>query len=47
MGVNDPRGMASLDLRGIFGKVYVGDHQTLLHTKSVNSGPHGFKEEDF
>ena len=25
----------------------VGDHQTLLHTKSVRSWPHRFREEDF
>ena len=29
------------------GRMYVGDLQTLLHTQSVSSGPHGFKEEDF
>ena len=28
------------------GRMNVGDHQTLLHTKSVSSGPHGFREED-
>ena len=47
MGANDPKGMANLDPRGIVGRIYVGDHQTLLHTKSVSSGPHGFREEDF
>ena len=26
MGVNDPRGMASLDPRDMVGKIYVGDH---------------------
>ena len=35
MGANDPRGMASLGPRGVFGRIYVGDHQTLLHTKYV------------
>ena len=29
------------------GRIYVGDHQTLLHTKSLSSGPHGFREENF
>ena len=29
------------------GRIYVEDHQRLLHTKSVSSGPHGFREEDF
>ena len=49
MGANDsPRGVASLDPR-----IYV-DWQdlcrgqlTLLHTKYVSCGPHGFREEDF
>ena len=26
MGANDPRGVASLDLRGLIGRTYVGDH---------------------
>ena len=29
------------------GRIYVGDHQTLLHTEYVSPGPHGFREEDF
>ena len=47
MGVNDPRGMANLDPRGMVGRIYIGDHQTLLHTKYMSCGPHGFREEDF
>ena len=47
MGANDPRGMAILDPRGLIGRIYVGDHKTLLHTKYISSGPHGFREEDF
>ena len=39
--------MANLDPRGMVGRIYVEDHQTLLHTKSVSSGPCGFREEDF
>ena len=39
--------MASLDPRGLIGKVYVGDHYTLPHTKYISCGPHGFREEDF
>ena len=39
--------MASLDPRGLIGRIYVGDHQTLLYTKYISSGPHGFREEDF
>ena len=47
MGANDPRGMASLNLRGLIGRTYVVDHYTLLHTKYISSGPHRFREEDF
>ena len=47
MGVNDPGGVANLHPRGIVGRIYVRDHITLLHTKSVSSGPHGFREDDF
>ena len=37
--------MANLDPRGLIGRIYVGDHYTLLHTKYKSSGPHGFKED--
>ena len=47
MGANDPQGMASLDPKGLIGRIYVVDHYTLLHTKYISSGPHGFREEDF
>ena len=47
MGANDPRGVASLNLRGLIGRIYVGDHYTLLPTKYISSGHHGFREEDF
>ena len=47
MGANDPWGMASLDARGLIVRIYVGDHDTLLHTKYISCGPHGFREEDF
>ena len=47
MGVNDPQGMTNLDPRGMVGRIYVGDHYTLQHTKYMNCGPHGFREEDF
>ena len=39
-----PRGMASLDPRGLIGRIYVGDHQKLLHTKYISSGSHGFRD---
>ena len=47
MGANDPRGVTSLGPRGLIGRIYVGDHYTLLHTKYVSCMPHGFREEDF
>ena len=47
LGANDPRDVASLDPRGLIGRIYVVDHYTFLHTKYISSGPHGFREEDF
>ena len=47
MGANDPLCMASLDYRGLIGRIYVVDHYTLLHTKYISAGSHGFREEDF
>ena len=41
------RGVASLDPRGLTGRIYVVDHYTLLHTKPISSGPHGFREDFF
>ena len=46
MGANDPRGMASLDPRGLIDRTDVGYYYTLLHTKCISSWPHGFREED-
>ena len=42
-----PWGVASLDPRGLIGRIYVGDHYTLLHSKYISCGPHSFREEDF
>ena len=39
--------MANLVPRGFTGRLYVEDHQTLLHTKYIRCGPHGFREEYF
>ena len=40
----DHQGGASLDPRGLIGRIYVGDHYTLtVHTKYTSCGPHGFK----
>ena len=47
MGANDPRGVASLDPRNLIGRIYIGDHKKLLHTKYISSGLHGFREEVF
>ena len=44
---NEPSGVANLDPRSMVGRIHVGDHLTLLHTKYLSSGPHGFREEDF
>ena len=42
-----PWGVAILEPRGLIGRIYVGDHYTLLHTQYISYGPHGFREEDF
>ena len=47
MGANEPQDVASLNPRGIVGRIYVGDHLTLLHTKYLTSGPYGWRKEDF
>ena len=47
MGANDPRGGAISDPRGMFGRIYVKLHITMLHTKYRNFGCCGFREEDF
>ena len=39
--------VTNLDPRGMVGRIYVGDHLTLLHTKYLSSGPYGFRKEDF
>ena len=36
-----------MDPRGTVGRIYKGDHYTLLLTKYESSGPCGFGEEDF
>ena len=47
MGANEPRGVANLDPRGMVGRIDVGDHLSLLHTKYLSTGPYGFNEKDF
>ena len=43
----NPCGVASLESRGLIGRIYVGDHKTLLYTKYISCGPRGFRVEDF
>ena len=45
MGGNEPRGVVNFDPRGMVGRIYVGDHLTLLHTKYLSSGRYGFRED--
>ena len=42
-----PWGVASLEPWGLIGKIYVGDHYTLLHTQYLSGEPLGFREEVF
>ena len=46
-GANEPWGIANLNPRGMFSRIYVGDHLTLLQTEYLCSEPYGFREEDF
>ena len=47
MGVNDSLRRGQFGPQGLIGRIYVGGHQTLLHTKYNSRGPHCFGEEDF
>ena len=47
MGANDPRVVANSDPKDMIGRIYVGYHLTLFHTKFTGFRPCGFKEEDF
>ena len=38
---------SQLELRDLIGRIYVGDNKTLLHTKYISCGPHGFREKIF
>ena len=31
----------------MIGRIYVGYHKSLLHSKYISSGPHGLRVEDF
>ena len=41
------RSVANLDPKGMIGRIFVGYHKTLLHTKYTGFRPCGFREEDF
>ena len=45
MGANEPQGVSSLKPRSMVGRIYVGPHLMLLHTKYLSSGPYGFRED--
>ena len=45
MGANEPRCLANLDPRGMVGRIYVGDHISLLRIKYLSSEPYGFYED--
>ena len=47
VGDNEHRGVANLDSMDMIGRIYVGDHLMLLHTKYLSSKPYGFRQEDF
>ena len=47
MEAKDPEGLANLELRGIVGMIYVGDHQTLVYTNFTSCVPYGYGIEDF
>ena len=47
MGAHGPWGVATLDSRGLTGRIYIVDHYTFLHTRYVSCGPHGFKDYIF
>ena len=47
MEAKDPEGLANLEPTGMFGRIYVGNHQTLLYTKYISCGPHVYGIVDF
>ena len=40
----DSLGGTSFDTRGLIGRIYVGDHYPLLHTKYISCGARGFRD---
>ena len=47
MEPNDPHDMAHLKHKYMIGKIYLGDHKTLLYTKYISCGPHSYRKEEF
>ena len=47
MGAGEFRGVANLDPRGMTGRICVGDHLTLLHTKYLSSEAYGSEYKTF
>ena len=47
LGADESWGVANLDPRGMVGRIYVGDHLSLLHTKYMylSSEPYGFNDD--
>ena len=45
MGAYDHRDVANLDPKGMIGRIYVGHHLTLLHTKYTSFRLCGFREK--
>ena len=42
-----PWSVASLEPSGLIGRIYVGDHNTLLHIQYISCWPHDFREDEF
>ena len=40
-----PWSVASLEPRGLIGRIYAGDHLTLLYIEYISCGSHGFGED--
>ena len=45
LGAKDHQNMANLDPGSMVGRIYVGDHHTLLYTKYISCGPHGSSQD--
>ena len=43
MESKDHQNMGSFNPRIMIGRIYIGDHYKLLHTKYISCGPYGFK----